>query len=349
MNMYVPQPLKRVLIFTGVLFCAVTTLFIFSNIPRVKSQSMAAKPQVVLPQPVESTFAASYFKNTVVQAKAVYIADLTTGQPIYAKNENTPLPLASLTKIMTMLLADSTVPKDTVVSISQQALDQDGDNGLVLNEQWRLKDLMDFSLMVSSNDGAEAIGETTDATINRESDTALPFSTYMNREAKVVGMQHATFLNANGLDINIPEKITGGTASAKDMEMLLSYVLKNNPDVIDSTNLSQRVFTSLSGKTHVANNTDLIINQLPDVIASKTGYTVLAGGNLALAFDPGLNEPIIIVLLGSTENGRFTDMLKLASSTRAYLSSSAENQFMQSWFAASSSIATASSSNTSNI
>ena len=57
------------------------------------------------------------------------------------------------------------------------------------------------------------------------------------------------------------------------------------------------------------------------MILSKTGDTDLAGGNLAVAYDAGINEPIIIVVLGSTQEGRFADVATLASSTAAYLKS----------------------------
>jgi D-alanyl-D-alanine carboxypeptidase len=52
-----------------------------------------------------------------------------------------------------------------------------------------------------------------------------------------------------------------------------------------------------------------------DLVASKTGTTDLAGGNLVVAFDPEIGRPIVISVLGSTEDGRFTDMEKLVSKT----------------------------------
>jgi D-alanyl-D-alanine carboxypeptidase len=55
-------------------------------------------------------------------------------------------------------------------------------------------------------------------------------------------------------------------------------------------------------------------------LASKTGYTDLAGGCLVVAFNAGINHPIIIVVLGSSPDGRFSDVLNLASTTLAYIS-----------------------------
>jgi D-alanyl-D-alanine carboxypeptidase len=68
-------------------------------------------------------------------------------------------------------------------------------------------------------------------------------------------------------------------------------------------------------KRYSAENTNVVIDKIPNLIASKTGYTDLAGGNLVIAFDAGLNHPIIISVLGSTEKGRFSDVLQLVQAT----------------------------------
>ena len=71
--------------------------------------------------------------------------------------------------------------------------------------------------------------------------------------------------------------------------------------------------TGISQETD--NSTNAFIDKIPNVIASKTGYTDLAGGNLVVAFDAGLNRPIIISVLGSSQEGRFADALKLIDAT----------------------------------
>ena len=66
-------------------------------------------------------------------------------------------------------------------------------------------------------------------------------------------------------------------------------------------------------------NTNKVVDAIGTVLASKTGYTTLAGGNLVVAFDAGVDRPIIVVVLGSTHQGRFYDVLKLVEATRAQL------------------------------
>jgi D-alanyl-D-alanine carboxypeptidase len=70
-----------------------------------------------------------------------------------------------------------------------------------------------------------------------------------------------------------------------------------------------------------ARNTNRETGKFPLLLASKTGYTDLAGGNLALAFDAGFNHPIVVVVLGSSYDGRFADAEKLVWSTLEYLQS----------------------------
>ena len=60
-------------------------------------------------------------------------------------------------------------------------------------------------------------------------------------------------------------------------------------------------------------NTDEALSYVPGVIVSKTGYTDLAGGNLAIIDDVGLMHPVALVVLGSSYDGRFTDMNLLAT------------------------------------
>ena len=57
---------------------------------------------------------------------------------------------------------------------------------------------------------------------------------------------------------------------------------------------------------------------MPGLLRSKTGFTDLAGGNLAVIFDAGMNHPVAIVVLGSTQSGRFTDVKTLMAATLAH-------------------------------
>jgi len=145
----------------------------------------------------------------------------------------------------------------------------------------------------------------------------------MNAEAKKIGMNQTYYINDTGLD---QSTVQGGAyGTAKNMAMLFNYILKNYPNMMEATREASFQIASESGIMHTAINTDAIVNSIPGLIASKTGYTDLAGGNLVIAFDPEIGRPIIISVLGSTEDGRFEDVSKLVAASLESLQNSVKS------------------------
>ncbi|MFA6297126.1 MAG: serine hydrolase [Candidatus Paceibacterota bacterium] len=249
-----------------------------------------------------------HFSNLSLQAKAVYVYDVQTKKVLFQKNATIPLPLASLTKVMTAIVASENLEKNNEITINSKALEEEGDSGLKEGEKWNLVKLLSYMLMVSSNDGAQSV-----ANVISSVNTQKSFVDLMNEKANQLGLLSMHFSNPTGLD-NKEETIAGASASAKDMAGLLQYAVEHHLDIFKNTSFSKKDFSS-NTTLHTAKNTDIIINDIPNVLASKTGYTDLAGGNLGIIFDRGLNEPVVIVVLGSTYDSRFTDVLSLASST----------------------------------
>ena len=100
---------------------------------------------------------AGIFPDIEVEARAAYVYDARTKEVLYAKNENERLALASVTKLMTALVASEILPDYSTVVIGSDALSAEGDSGLRRDERWSLKNLLDFSLVTSSNDGMKAV------------------------------------------------------------------------------------------------------------------------------------------------------------------------------------------------
>jgi D-alanyl-D-alanine carboxypeptidase len=132
----------------------------------------------------------------------------------------------------------------------------------------------------------------------------------MNERASFLGLNDTYFVNTTGLDVD--KEKSGAYSSAYDVSILLEKILTNNPKLFLNTDKTSESFMSLSKIKHTAINTNLSINQIPNLIASKTGFTNLAGGNLAVIFDAGFMHPIAIVVLGSSIEGRFSDVVKLS-------------------------------------
>ena len=256
------------------------------------------------------------YQTITLSAKAAYVYDLSQNRPLYSSNADEPLALASLTKVMTALTAIELIPAYTVVTIGNDDLAEEGDSGLFGDERWKLKDLLDYSLVVSSNDGARAVASvagsvdlgTEKSQLGREG-----FIARMNEKAKEIGLLETHFSNENGLDV---AEVSGGAyGSARDMAKLFGYIIENHPELLEATRYDTLTFTSLSNLVHEAKNTNTKIGEIPGLVASKTGFTDLSGGNLVIIFNPEVNHPIAVVVLGSTYDGRFDDVLSLVKAT----------------------------------
>lgn len=271
-----------------------------------------------VPMPIEEiVYKHNYFDNISIQAHAVFVWDVNKQKELFGINENMQLPLASLTKLMTAIIADDILPENSIVTIDSEYLIAEGDSGLYKNEKWNFKDLIQFTLMVSSNDGANAVANVAGVFKNnfpsRTEDNNKSFVQAMNEKAKEIGLTQTYFINPTGLDTN--KSVGGGYGSAKDIAKLLEYAVINVSDIVEPTRHYAMNFESLSNINHRAINTNSSIDTLPGLIASKTGYTDLAGGNLVIAYDAGMNRPIIISVLGSTQEGRFEDIEKLVETS----------------------------------
>lgn len=260
------------------------------------------------------------FANLSLSARAVYVLDAKTGKKIFSINGDAQLPLASLTKIMMAVTAMSLVPENAVVTIRPDFLKTEGNSGLYSNEKWRLKDLLDLTLVESSNDGASAIASVAGAFISPNTTPEISrgeFVAAMNKNAQELHLEQTYFLNPTGLDENTD--VSGGYGSAKDIAVLFSYAETKYPELFSATTHSTRQFNSLSDLKHAVKNTNIFVDKIPSLLGSKTGYTDLAGGNLVISFDAGIAHPIVVSVLGSTEQGRFDDTEKLVWATLDYL------------------------------
>lgn len=253
------------------------------------------------------------FESLNLQGEAAFLWDVNEQRVLYQKNADEQLPLASITKLMTTLLAYEILDDQDQVPVSISAILQDGESGLGDGERFTLEDIIDFTLMSSSNDGAFAIASAAGALLQYER-PAETFVQAMNIRAEELGLTQTYFLNPTGLDVS--ETKAGAYGSARDIAFLMEYILKNAPSILERTTDRSGVFYNQSGEYHEAENTNKEVNDIPGLIGSKTGYTTLAGGNLAIAFDASLNRPVVAVVLGSSLNGRFSDILKMVDATR---------------------------------
>lgn len=282
------------------------SMLVSLDIAHTKKQALAEESPKINP-----------FENIALEAKAVVVWDVVNKREIFSKNGDLALPLASLTKVMTAVTADKYLPKQEMVRIKEEYLAPEGDSGLLAGDLWNQKDLRDFTLLTSSNDGAFALAAVSE--VSNEIDSEEEFIQKMNELAVQIGLLNSKFINAHGLDASIDRG--GAYGSAKDSALLFEYAMRNIPDLLEATRYKSLTFQS-GTMTYEANNTNTHVDEIPGLIASKTGYTDLAGGNLVIAFNAGLERPIIVSVLGSSKEGRFTDSLALVHAALEYIKTS---------------------------
>lgn len=240
-----------------------------------------------------------------LEATSAFVWDMRHQRTLYSKNASAQLPLASITKLMTSLVALESLGEGGKVTMTLEAIGQDGPSDFADGETFDAQALSDFSLVSSSNDGAYALAAAAGAAFGLETKSSTSsFVGAMNERAEELGLSQTYFVNPTGLDENTLE--SGSYGSARDMAFLMEYLVAHHPEVLVST---REKHASLKGATvHTATNTNDIVNEIPGLLGSKTGFTDLAGGNLIIAFDAGLDRPIIISVLGSSREGRFNDV-----------------------------------------
>ncbi|MEA2702017.1 MAG: hypothetical protein QOE22_726 [Candidatus Parcubacteria bacterium] len=246
--------------------------------------------------------------NLIGQSAIVY--DLSNGQTLYSQNADRQLPLASLTKLLTAYAGLEALGGSASVSISSSSLAVEGESGLMEGETFKLSDLARFSLVGSSNDAAEAIAET--VAIRR----SLPEREALSAAATSAGLTKTYAVNGSGLDVS--PLAAGGYGSARDMAILAGALVKKAPTIAGATTEPSVFVRSIAGMPHSLPNTNQGAVTVPGILLSKTGYTELAGGNLVVVVDVGIGHPVAVAVLGSTRDGRFTDVNRLINATHQY-------------------------------
>ncbi len=250
------------------------------------------------------------FAHVSVEANAAVVYDLVTGETLYSKNADAQLPLASLTKLLTIYAALAELSPNTPITIPADATHLDGPHVFSTGQTFALADLARITLTASLNDGAAAIASATAERENRSQGDMLASA------AGSLGLSQTYAVNGSGLDVN--PAVSGGYGSARDLAILAGALVERAPDIAIATTYSSAQAVSEGGTSLTVQNTAPMVGTISRLLLSKTGYTNLAGGNLALVFDAGMNHPIAIVVLGSSMKARFTDATTLVAATFAH-------------------------------
>ncbi len=227
---------------------------------------------------------------------------------LFAKNEHEAVPIASLTKFMTALVAIQTYPLDERITMSAKAIATEGAQGDFSEGQvFTVRDLLYPLLMESSNDAAAALGE-------HKGESS--FVRLMNGTAEILHMNRTRFFNPTGLDPAEGNDVN--VSSARDLAALVEYIRESKPEVFDILSLQEFDLKDANGSHHhtILNTNELLQDHefQTKVLGGKTGYTEKARGCLIIILQsPNDRGYIVNVILGS--DNRFEEMKKLIQFT----------------------------------
>ena len=207
-----------------------------------------------------------------------------TKRVLYEKNAHIQRPVASISKIMTAIIAIENVNLDDYVVVSKEATEQIGSSlYLRLGEEITIRDLLYGLMLRSGNDAAYLIAEYVGGNIDN-------FVYLMNEKAKELGLRNSTFENPSGLDED-----SKNISTAYDMALITKYAM-DNPLFRKITNTIRYRAQTKDGTIYLWHNKHRLINRYDYIIGGKTGYTKLAKRTLVSVGNKDDLELIVVTL-----------------------------------------------------
>jgi len=222
-----------------------------------------------------------------LQSHIALIFDVQTQLPLYNKNTEMVVPIASITKLMTaMVMLDAHLPMDEAVNVTEDDLNKirRAKSKLRVGMTLTRGEMLKLALMASENRAALALARSYPG-------GAEAMVAAMNAKARVLGMQDTRFFDPTGLDsdnVSTAQDLVKMVAAARNYALIHQYTTSTSHSV-----------EGLKGRTMRFSNTNpLVRNASWDIGLSKTGYISEAG--LCLVMEANINQrPVIIVLLDS--------------------------------------------------
>lgn len=225
-----------------------------------------------------------------ITARAYLIGNIDTGRIIFEKNSNIDMPVASMSKLITAIVATDSMSSTTNISISDQITVPSDQSGIASGESFTLNELLYPMLLDSSNIVAEAIAS---------SSGRANFIEQMSGYAWEVGMPKAYFADPSGIS---PHNI----ASAKGIFSLAQYLYKFRRDILELTRItSHEVATTSDHGSHIFRSIHPFVYD-EGFIGGKTGRTPEAGETMLTILEIN-KQAIAFVIMGANYGNREND------------------------------------------
>ncbi|MBR2895009.1 MAG: D-alanyl-D-alanine carboxypeptidase [Oscillospiraceae bacterium] len=235
-----------------------------------------------------SIFTCNAFAVNTSAASAI-LMEQGSGRVLYEQQADEERLIASITKIMTTVVALENGDLKASYTVTQQDLAEGSSMYLTVGESLTLEELLYGVMLVSGNDAALAVAHCVSGDLSE-------FVDLMNDTARKIGMTHTSFANPNGLDAE------GHFSSARDMALLTAYAMNNE--------LFCRIASTASitiGERYLKNHNKLL-NQYEGCIGVKTGFTKAAGRTLVSAAE---REGMRLICVTLNDGNDWTDHTNL--------------------------------------
>ena len=240
-----------------------------------------------------------------LSSESAILMDSESGKILYEKNREEKLPMASMTKIMSMLLImesieNGTLSYDDKVLISENASGMGGSQVfLQAGEEYTVNDLLKCIAVSSANDAVVAMAEKISGSVDA-------FVELMNTRAKELGLKNTNFANPHGLDNE------NHYSTAYDMALMAKELLKHE-DILKYTSIYEDYLTKPDGSQIWLVNTNRLVRFYDGVDGLKTGYTTEAGYCLTATAKKNDLRLISVVMKSPSAEDRSSDTSTLLS------------------------------------
>ena len=214
------------------------------------------------------------------------LMDMTTGRVLYARNADDPLPPASITKVLSLYIADEAIrdgkvhPSD-LVKISRRAGRTGGSKMFIQpGSEIPLDELLKGMAVVSANDASVAVAEYIGGNVEG-------FVKQMNGKARDLGMTRSFFKNPNGLPAR------GQFTTARDMLILACDYLQRFPESLNLHSQQYYTYRDITQRNH-----NSLLRHYPDADGLKTGWVIKGGYHIVATAKRG-NTRLIAVVMGA--------------------------------------------------
>lgn len=261
---------------------------------------------VILPVSATACAAPAEAKNIPLGgygSRAAYLTDYSTGEVLYARNEDAKYPIASMVKIMTLNIVFEEIEKGALgledkITVSDTAAGMGGSQMfLEAGKEYTVDDLIKGITIVSANDASVALAETISGGIE-------PFVALMNEKAREYGMENTVFVNVTGLPAD------GQYSTAKDVDKMMRNLLRHDGYYKYST-IYMENYSHPDGRVTEFVNTNKLIKFYKGCDAGKTGFTNSAMFCLSASAKREDTRVVATVLGAENSKARFAEITSM--------------------------------------